>query len=48
MTHQPDLREKITRIWSQRRERYLILRVGYETSRNMLLLRSIEEIDDRY
>jgi hypothetical protein len=50
MNSEPALREKLARIWSQRRGRYVLLRIRYESSESsglasIVYLQTVEEID---
>lgn len=50
MPPEPALHEKLTRIWSLRRERYVLLRVRYATGSvpSVLQLLAVEELEERY
>lgn len=50
MSPELPFQEKLTRIWSQRRHRYVLFRVRYarDASRAVLQLLAIEELDGRY
>jgi hypothetical protein len=52
MTLELTAHEKITRIWSERRGRFVIVRVRYQirndAAAEVLLLHSFEEIEDGY
>lgn len=51
MNPEPAIREKLARVWSQRRARYVLLRIRYELSESpghasIVCLQSVEEIGE--